>query len=93
LNLLIIANGGYGKGAGDSGVQTRSHFDASGKNGTGLVYGSQAKMIPGNRKWNGGIYDDVRRKWLYPLSLNPGAHNAYRSDEFNHRKIAANQKF
>ncbi|MDB5193780.1 MAG: hypothetical protein JWQ96_3343 [Segetibacter sp.] len=72
---------------GNSGVQTRSHFDAAAKNGQGLVYGRQVELDPTNRKWSGGIYDEGRRKWLYPLTLNAKAQNAYKADHFNHFRI------
>ena len=69
---------------GNSGVQTRSHFDAAAKNGNGLVYGRQVEVDPSDRKWSGGIYDEGRRKWLYPLTLNTAAQNAYKADGYNH---------
>lgn len=71
----------------NSGFQTRSHYDASGNNGKGLVYGRQVEVDPTSRKWSGGIYDEGRRKWLYPMDLNGGAQNAYKQDAFNHYKI------
>ena len=72
---------------GNSGVQTRSHFDPAGKKGQGLVYGRQVELDPTGRKWSGGIYDEGRRLWLYPLTLNANAQNAYRADDFNHFRI------
>ncbi|MDB5199401.1 MAG: hypothetical protein JWO92_1364 [Chitinophagaceae bacterium] len=72
---------------GNSGVQTRSHYDAAAKKGNGLVYGRQVEVDPSNRKWSGGIYDEGRRLWLYPLTLNPAAQNAYKADDYNHIKI------
>lgn len=72
---------------GNSGVQTRSHFDPKAKNGNGLVYGRQVELDPTERRWSGGIYDEGRRKWLYPLTLNPAAQNAYKAGAFNHLKI------
>jgi hypothetical protein len=72
---------------GNSGVQTRSHFNAEGKNGQGLVYGRQIELDPSDRKWSGGIYDEGRRKWIYPLTLNGQAQNAYKPDDFNHFRI------
>jgi hypothetical protein len=72
---------------GNSGVQTRSHFEPDAKNGQGLVYGRQVELDPSQRKWSGGIYDEGRRKWLYPLSLNPKAKNAYKPNDFNHFRI------
>ena len=57
----------------NSGIQFRSHFDKSGNNGAGKVYGYQYELDPSARRWSGGIYDEARREWLYPLSLNPKA--------------------
>ena len=72
---------------GNSGVQTRSHYDPSGHNGKGLVYGRQVEVDPSSRKWSGGIYDEGRRQWLYPLTLNTKAQDAFKVKEFNHYKI------
>jgi len=72
---------------GNSGVQTRSHFDPNGNNGKGKVYGRQVEVDPTNRRWTGGIYDEGRRKWIYPMTLNANAQNAYKQGEYNHFKI------
>lgn len=72
---------------GNSGVQTRSHFDPAGHNGKGLVYGRQVEVDPSDRKWSGGIYDEGRRLWLYPLTLNTKAQNAFKHQEYNHYRI------
>ena len=72
---------------GNSGVQTRSHFDPSGNNGKGKVYGRQVEMDPTPRRWTGGIYDEGRRKWLYPMDLNAAAQDAFKANEYNHFKI------
>jgi len=72
---------------GNSGVQTRSHFDPKGHDGKGLVYGRQVEVDPSARKWSGGIYDEGRRQWLYPLTLNTKAQDAFKVDSFNHYKI------
>ncbi|HVZ98146.1 MAG TPA: DUF1080 domain-containing protein [Chitinophagaceae bacterium] len=71
----------------NSGVQTRSHFDPSGRQGKGLVYGRQVEVDPSPRKWSGGIYDEGRRGWLYPLSLDTNAQDAFKLNEFNHYRI------
>lgn len=55
----------------NSGVQFKSNFDATANNGKGLVYGYQYDFDPSSRKWSGGIYDEARRQWLYPVSHNP----------------------
>ncbi|WP_374165381.1 DUF1080 domain-containing protein [Arcticibacter sp. MXS-1] len=71
----------------NSGVQTRSHFDAGANNGKGKVYGRQMEFDPSERAWSGGIYDEGRRDWLYPLSLNPKAKGAFKTGEFNHIRV------
>ena len=72
---------------GNSGIQTRSHFDPNGNNGKGKVYGRQVEVDPTKRRWTGGIYDEARRKWLYPMDLNANAQNAYKENDWNHFKI------
>lgn len=73
----------------NSGVQTRSHLDASANNGRGRVYGRQVEIDPSARAWSGGIYDEARRNWLYPLDLNEKAKTAYKAEEYNHVRIEA----
>ncbi|MBS1533370.1 MAG: DUF1080 domain-containing protein [Bacteroidetes bacterium] len=71
----------------NSGVQTRSHFDAAANNGAGKVYGRQVEIDPSHRRWSGGIYDEGRRDWLYPVELNAKAKTAYKVGQWNHYKI------
>lgn len=71
----------------NSGVQTRSHFDPKGNKGAGMVYGRQVEIDPSARAWTGGVYDEARRLWLYPLTLNTNAKSAYKIEEFNHYRI------
>ncbi|SDD20864.1 protein of unknown function [Mucilaginibacter pineti] len=71
----------------NSGVQTRSHYDAAGNGGKGKVYGRQFEIDPSDRNWSGGIYDEGRRDWLYPLDLNAKAKDAFKVGEFNHIRI------
>lgn len=73
----------------NSGVQTRSHFDAAANDGKGRVYGRQVDIDPTPRAWSGGIYDEGRREWLYPLDLNPDAKTAYKPNEYNKIRIEA----
>jgi hypothetical protein len=72
---------------GNSGVQVRSHYDPAGNNGKGKVYGKQAELDPTERQWSGGVYDEGRREWLYPLTLNPSAGTAYKANAYNHLKV------
>jgi len=73
----------------NSGVQTRSQFDPKANNGMGRVYGRQVEVDPSSRAWTGGIYDEARRGWLYPLDLNERAKSAYKAEEYNHIRIEA----
>jgi len=71
----------------NSGIQFRSHFDKNGNNNAGRVYGYQYELDPSSRRWTGGIYDEARRDWLYPMSLNPKAQGAFHLKEFNKVRI------
>lgn len=71
----------------NSGIQTRSHLNASGNGGKGVVFGRQVEIDASDRAWTGGIYDEARRLWLYPLELNPSARSLYKKEDFNHYKI------
>jgi len=61
----------------NSGIQTRSHIKQEANNGRGMVFGRQVEIDPSARAWSGGIYDEARRNWLYPLELNPSARSLY----------------
>ncbi len=64
----------------NSGVQFRSNStDFQG----GRVHGYQVEIDPSERQWSGGIYDESRRGWLYPMGLNPSGGQAFRSGEWN----------
>ncbi len=71
----------------NSGVQLRSHFDAEANKGKGKVYGYQCEVDPSKRAWSGGIYEEARRDWLYPLTLHPEAQTAFKLNDFNHYRI------
>jgi hypothetical protein len=71
----------------NSGIQLRSHYNAAGHEGKGLVFGRQCEIDPSERRWTGGIYDEGRRDWLYPMELNAKAQNAWKNGRFNHIKI------
>jgi len=73
--------------ASNSGVQTRSHFDSKGNDGTGKVFGRQVEIDPSDRRWSGGIEDEARRDWLYTMQLNPRARPAFKQGDWNHIKI------
>ncbi len=71
----------------NSGVQMRGQYDPAGHNGKGLVYGYQCEIDPSSRRWSGGIYDEGRRDWLYPVLLHKEAQNAFKVGVYNHIKM------
>ena len=73
----------------NSGVMARGQFDLSARNGQGLVFGYQIEADPSPRAWSGGIYDEARRGWFFPLDLNPAAKSAFKLGEWNRYRIEA----
>ncbi len=71
----------------NSGIQFRSESKPEYLNGK--VFGYQLDIDPSARKWCGGIYDESRRQWLYPLEYNLRAKNAYRNEQWNTVRIEA----
>lgn len=71
----------------NSGVQIRSHSRADFQNGR--VYGYQIEIDPSERAWSAGIYDESRRGWLYPLTENLQAQQAFRQNDWNRYRIEA----
>jgi hypothetical protein len=69
----------------NSGVQFRSESKAGFMNGR--VHGYQYEIDPSKRGWTGGIYDEARRDWLYPLDLNPPAKTAFKQNQWNTARI------
>lgn len=64
----------------NSGVQFRSN---STDYMNGKVHGYQAEIDPSSRSWSGGIYDESRRGWLFPMGLNPKGGKAFKPAEWN----------
>lgn len=71
----------------NTGVQFRSNFDPKGNKGQGLIYGYQLDIDPTERNWSGGIYDEGRREWLYPVSHNPKAQRLFTTNAFHKIRI------
>ena len=71
----------------NSGVQIRSLSIPEFQNGR--VHGYQVEIDPSDRAWTGGIYDEARRGWLYPLTDKPEAQAAYKHLEWNHFRVEA----
>ncbi len=71
----------------NSGIQIRSESKPDYLNGR--VHGYQVEIDPGDRAWSGGIYDEARRGWLYPLSVNEACRGAFRRGDWNAYYIEA----
>ncbi|MEO9891751.1 DUF1080 domain-containing protein [Aurantibacter sp.] len=71
----------------NSGVQFRSISSPDIKKGR--VHGYQCEIETSSRKWAGGIYDEARNGWLYPLSRNPKGQQAFVPGQWNHYRIEA----
>ena len=71
----------------NSGVQLRSQSLKNYRKG--VVHGYQFEIDPSDRAWSGGIYDESRRGWLYPLTKNPAARKAFKQGEWNKVRIEA----
>ena len=71
----------------NSGIQIRSESKPDFMNGR--VHGYQVEIDPSPRAWSGGVYDEARRGWLYPLSLNEACRRAFKVEEWNHYYIEA----
>lgn len=69
----------------NSGIQFRSESKPEYQNGR--VHGYQMEIDPSPRAWTGGIYDEARRDWLYPMEYNPKAKSAYRKGDWNTARI------
>jgi hypothetical protein len=69
----------------NSGIQFRSESKPDYQNGR--VHGYQFEIDPSPRSWTGGIYDEARREWLYPMEYNSAAKTAYRKNIWNTCRI------
>jgi hypothetical protein len=69
----------------NSGIQFRSESKAEYQGGR--VHGYQMEIDPSPRAWTGGLYDEGRREWLYPLEYNSEAKKAYKKNEWNKVRI------
>ena len=71
----------------NSGVQFRSQSLKEYQNGR--VHGYQFEIDPSARAWTGGIYDEARRGWLYPMTKNISAQKTFKNNEWNKARIEA----
>ncbi len=80
----------------NSGIQIRSelhdendHCEVTDKITPNRVHGFQIEIDPSSRGWSSGIYDEARRDWIYPLSFNEKARNAFKHNDWNHVRVEA----
>jgi hypothetical protein len=71
----------------NSGVNIRSESQKDYLDGQ--VYGYQVEIDPSKRAWTGGIYDESRRGWLYPLTSNPAGQKTFKNGQWNHFRVEA----
>lgn len=71
----------------NSGIQFRSLSSPDYQNGR--VHGYQMEIDPAKRAWSGGIYDEARRGWLYPMELNPEGKKAFKNNTWNKYRLEA----
>ncbi|MBP9924748.1 MAG: DUF1080 domain-containing protein [Cyclobacteriaceae bacterium] len=72
----------------DDGINSGIQFRSLQKPEDGRVNGYQMEVDHRKeRSWSGGIYDEARRGWLYPLELNPSAKQAYKWGDWNTYRI------
>jgi len=69
----------------NSGIQIRSLSKPDYQNGR--VHGYQVEVDPAARAWSGGLYDEARRGWLYPLELNSAAKKVFKNNRWNKFRI------
>jgi hypothetical protein len=71
----------------NSGIQFRSNSDTNYKDGE--VHGYQAEVDVSDRKWSGGIFDQSRRGWMYPVTMNKLGQEAFVNGDWNSYRIEA----
>ena len=71
----------------NSGIQIRSHSFKHYRDYR--VHGYQIEIDTSSRAWSGGIYDEARRGWLFPLKDKPEAQKAFKQNQWNHYRIEA----
>ena len=71
----------------NSGIQIRSQSHKAYRDYR--VHGYQVEIDTSSRAWSGGIYDEARRGWLFPLKGRPKAQKAFKQNQWNHYRIQA----
>ncbi|MDR0510946.1 MAG: DUF1080 domain-containing protein [Rikenellaceae bacterium] len=73
----------------DDGLNSGIQFRSAQRKEDGRVYGYQYEIDPSARAWSGGIYDEARSGWLYPLTTNRRAQKAFKPGDWNKVRIEA----
>lgn len=68
----------------NSGICFRSRV-----NEQGFTMGYQYEFDPSDRAWTGGIYDERRRGWLYPMTFNAQVGKLFKRHAWNKGRIEA----
>ncbi|MDR8390067.1 DUF1080 domain-containing protein [Aliifodinibius sp. S!AR15-10] len=71
----------------NSGVQIRSLSSPDYRDGR--VHGYQVELDPSQRAWSGGIYDEARRGWLYPITQSEKSQEAFKNGQWNKIRVEA----
>jgi len=71
----------------NSGIQFRSNSISDYKDGA--VHGYQCEIDASERKWSGGIFDQSRRGWIYPVTMNEPGRQAFQNGAWNKYRIEA----
>ena len=71
----------------NSGIQFRSSSIKSYRDGR--VHGYQCELDTSERAWTGGIFDEARRGWLYPLTINDKGSKSFVNGAWNKVRIEA----
>ena len=71
----------------NSGVMARGQWRQAGD--IRRIYGYQVEIDPSGRGYTGGIYDEARRGWIYPLHYNDPARSLHKISEWNTMRIEA----
>ena len=71
----------------NSGVQIRSLSNKNYQNDR--VHGYQIELDTSPRAWTAGIYDEARSGWLYSLTRNKEAREAFKQNDWNHIRVEA----
>lgn len=82
LEFDVFVENGLNSGVQFRSLSTPDYMD-------GRVHGYQCEIETSARKWAGGVYDEARNGWLYPLSRNPKGQMAFISGQWNHYRIEA----